>query len=249
MFDNKSQEQIGFYVYGLFHPDNPAWPFYIGKGCHNRVFSHAAGLLSADELAEGLLSPKTEVITKIKRAGKVVVQKIIRRNLSKEEAFLVEASLIDLVNHIRPETLKNRIKGQGVRNGIVDALDLAAELQAETLSTEMPVLLLKIDKRWKKLRSQYGAAHSIPVPELYKAVRGHWKVSLSRVKRAECVLAIAHGLVRAAFVAERWSLREADRRWGFTGKPATQPHASLVGKSVALHYEQGNQNPVRYINC
>lgn len=43
MFDAQGQETLGYYVYGLFHPDRPNWPFYIGKGSGNRVFSHAAG--------------------------------------------------------------------------------------------------------------------------------------------------------------------------------------------------------------
>ena len=62
MFDAKRQEKLRYYVYGLFHPDEPNWPFYIGKGSGNRVFSHAAGQLQEEEFSTDSLSAKAEVI-------------------------------------------------------------------------------------------------------------------------------------------------------------------------------------------
>lgn len=67
------------------------------------------------------LGQKLQHISDIKRAGGTVLHKIIRFGLFEDEALKIEASLIDLVNHIKPDTLKNEILGQGVAEGFYDA--------------------------------------------------------------------------------------------------------------------------------
>ena len=39
MFDEKTQQALGYYVYMLIDPSNNK-PFYVGKGKNNRVFDH-----------------------------------------------------------------------------------------------------------------------------------------------------------------------------------------------------------------
>ena len=249
MFDALGQEKLGYYVYGLFHPDEQNWPFYIGKGSGNRVFSHAAGQLAEEEFSIASLSAKAEVIADIKRSGKQVVQKIIRYGLSDEEALLVEAALIDLVNHIKPETLRNQVSGHGVAENMIDAIDLATGLRATPLQTEVPLLIVKIDRRWTKLVSKYEAEHDIPPADIFDAVRGDWKLSVSRANRAECVLAVARGLVRASFVVDRWYDSGAEQRKRFDGRPAPERYAGFIGQSVTGLFKRGGQNPIRYLNC
>ena len=249
MFDVKAQERLGYYVYALFDSgDDPSWPFYVGKGCGNRVFSHAIGE-AIEENEDDPLSPKLQRIRDIKQSGRVVVHKIIRFGLSEDEAFKVEAALIDLVNHIKPDTLKNEISGQGVAQGFYDANDLATSLCAEELESDLPLLLIKIERRWSELLEKYGSASSVPLDAIYDATKGNWKLNIIRAQRAVCVLAVARGLVRAVFVPSGWSEAGYEKRKRMTGYENSSTYQHFVGTSVAHLFERGSQNPVRYLQC
>ncbi|MDB5036303.1 MAG: hypothetical protein JWQ98_3544 [Chlorobi bacterium] len=248
MFDIKAQERLGYYVYALFDPNNPKWPFYIGKGCGNRVFAHAGGN-SLDSIDDEPLSAKFELIARIKHAHQEVLHKIIRFGLSEEEAFKVEAALIDLVNYIRPDTLKNEISGQGVAEGIYDAADLALSLCAPKLQSDLPLLIIKIERQWTALLERFGTDSTIPNIEIYESTKGNWKLNALRASRAECVLSVARGLVRSAFVPSGWADSGEDKRKVMTGFEDTTRYDHFVGTSVAHLFERGSQNPIRYLQC
>lgn len=248
MFDINAQERLGYYVYALFHPETPDCPFYIGKGSGNRIFSHANGVpppLSDDTP----LNSKFELIQEIKNSGKTVIQKIIRFGLSETEALKIEASLIDLINHIRPDALKNRISGHGVAEGIYDAVDLVAALAAKELESDLPLLLIKIEKEWTSLLSAFKSSSAISEEEIFKSTRGDWRLDISRANRAVCVLAIARGLVRAAFVPAGWTDTDNENRKRMTGRLDSSQYQPLVGASVAHLFGRGSQNPIRYLKC
>lgn len=248
MFDAKAQEQLAYYVYALFDPRAPNLPFYIGKGCGNRVFSHAKGEAPV-QTEEEPLSAKLQVIAEIKNAGLSVIHKIIRFGLSPEEALKVEASLIDLVNYIHPDTLKNEISGQGVAEGIYDASDLAFSLAATELEPDRPILVIKIERQWTDLISKYRSAAAVPRNDIYGATKGDWKISVTRAQRAECVLAVARGLVRGVFVPTGWKDAGHENRKVMTGQADATHFEHYIGKSVAHLFERGSQNPVRYLQC
>ena len=248
MFDIKAQERLGYYVYALFDSGEPNLPFYIGKGCGNRIFAHAKGDLMPQADDEPI-SAKLQLIAEIKNAGRTVVHKIIRFGLSEDEAFKLEASLIDLVNYIRPDTLRNEISGQGVAEGIYDAGDLAFSLAAKEIQPDRPLLVIKIERRWDTLVSQFGSATAVPVTSIYDATKGDWKLSIVRACRAECVLAVARGLVRAAFVPSGWTDAGYENRKVMTGTLDSTHLQHFVGASVAHLFERGSQNPVRYLRC
>lgn len=249
MFDTKAQERIGYYVYALFDPENRNWPFYIGKGCGNRVFMHARGddiVQTEDEP----LNAKLKLISDIKNAGNTVIHKIIRFGLSEEEAFKIEASLIDLVNHIQPDMLKNEISGQGVAEGIYNATDLAFSLAAVELVPDRALLVIKIERKWEALVSQYGSANDVPLGAIYDATKGNWKLNITRAEKAECVLAVARGLIRAVFVPSGWENVDNGNRKIMKGQPLDSSQFEYYrGKSVAHLFERGSQNPVRYLQC
>jgi hypothetical protein len=248
MFDQKAQEQLGYYVYALFDSGTPNWPFYIGKGRGNRVFAHAKGD-TVTQTEDEPLGERLQCIVDIKTAGRSVIHKIIRFGLSQEEAFKVEASLIDLVNYIEPDTLKNEISGQGVAEGIYDASDLVFSFAARKLEPECPLLVIKIERKWDELVSRYGSASAIPKEDIYDATKGDWKLSIARAKRAHCVLAVARGLVRAVFVPRGWGDAGYENRKIMTGQSDSSQFENCVGKSVAYLFERGSQNPVRYLQC
>jgi hypothetical protein len=249
VFDAKAQEHIGYYVYALFDPKNQKWPFYIGKGLGNRVFAHARGEDVAQTEDEPL-NAKQQLIYDIKRDGGTVIHKIIRFGLSEEEAFKIEASLIDLVNHIKPDTLKNEISGQGVAEGIYDATDLAFSLAAEELVPDRSLLVIKIERKWGELVSKHGSANNVPLKAIYEATKGNWKLNITRAEKAECVLAVARGLVRAVFVPSGWENVKNGNRKIMIGQPLdSSQFQNYLGKSVAHLFERGSQNPVRYLQC
>lgn len=248
MFNQHAIEVLGYYVYGLFDPACPDWPFYLGKGCGNRVFNHVAGTekLRSDDL----MSLKNERIQAIKRSGASVIHKIIRFGLSETEALRVEASLIDLVNHIKPGHLTNLISGHGVSEGIFDTVDLAFALNATELDSEEPLLLIKIERRWGELLDgKNRSASSITRAEIFDAVKGDWVVSVPRANYAKCVLAVARGLVRGVFVPAGWDEAGYENRKYMTGDLGDGGFGGFVGKSVAHLASIGSQNPIRYLRC
>lgn len=248
MFDINAQERLQYYVYALFDSGNPNLPFYVGKGYGNRVFAHAMGE-QVTQATDQVISMKNELIAEIKNNGRKIIHKIIRFGLSEEEALNIEASLIDLVNYICPDTLKNEISGQGVSEGIIDADDLAFSLSAQEMESDIPILVIKIERRWSELLMQFGSAVNIPVDEIFKVTKGDWKINIDRVQRAECILAVARGLVRAVFVPNGWSDAGYENRKFMTGLLDNSRFNHFVGTSVAHLFSRGSQNPIRYLQC
>ena len=250
MFSAEAQDQLGYYIYALFDPAKPNWPFYIGKGTGNRVFMHAMGELPEEGFVQEPMSPKAKLISDIGQRGDKVIQKVIRFGLSEEEALSVEAALIDMLNLIEPDLLSNQISGQGVAEGIIDAIDLATALSAKPLHSDLPILLIKIERRWSRLMATHEAAHQIAPSEIYDSVRGNWKLSVQRANKAQCVLAVARGLVRGAFVVnKKWFDSIETGRKCFDGVEAPDPFKSFIGQSVTAYFKKGSQNPIRYLNC
>jgi len=249
MFNIHAQERLGYYVYALFDSASPRKPFYIGKGCGNRVFDHAQGQelrLGEDEP----LSIKLELIREIKNSGRNILHKIIRFGLSEDEAFKIEAALIDTINYVEPDTLKNQISGQGVAEGFYDAGELALALSAVPFHTDLPVLIIKIERRWSELLQQFGAPSGIPREGVYEATQGDWRLSRERARRAACVLSVARGLVRAVFVPEDWVDAGYEGRKKMTREGQCPPeYNAFIGTSVAHIFERGSQNPIRYLRC
>lgn len=249
MFDVTVAEKLGFYVYALFDPRGPRVPFYVGKGCGNRVFHHAAADVAAADFDDKPLSPKLALIRDIHTTGQEVIHKIVRFRLSEEEALKIEGALIDMTNHVHPGALTNQISGQGVADGFNDARDLAMSLQERELSTDVPLLLIKIERQWSALLGEYQVAADIPSSAIYKATRASWRINPARAGRAECVLAVARGLVRDVFIPTGWSEPADDGRRTMTGQADPSKYVHFKGCSVASLYERGSQNPLRYILC
>lgn len=255
MFDNKTKEAIGHYVYALIDPRQKSGRvFYVGKGQGNRLFQHELQDDSKTPEGKATHHRKLQTINAIQRAGLSVGHKLVRYGLTEDEAFVAEAAVIDVLKATQPGVLTNAIDGQTHGHGYCDADDLAHDLSAEPLEADGPLLIIKIEKLWPQLVNKYGSATSVPWDEIYRAARGAWVLSEKRVRRTECVLVVATGLVRAVVVPTGWCSAKLNRRRKMmTG---TEPRDQFrqfeeqyVGKSVAHLFKRGSANSVHYVNC
>ena len=91
-FSEKAIEALnGFYVYALVDPRNDK-VFYVGKGTGNRVFSHEIESGKSRESEK----KKLQHIREIENCGYSVRRLIINWGLTENEAFIAEATLINL---------------------------------------------------------------------------------------------------------------------------------------------------------
>ena len=89
MFDEKTKQNLKYYVYFLIDPTT-GQPFYVGKGKDNRVFNHIKCALEFETISD-----KYEKIREIQNKNKTVEHIIVRHGLTEKEAFEIEATLID----------------------------------------------------------------------------------------------------------------------------------------------------------
>jgi hypothetical protein len=240
-FSTEVINEIKFYVYRLIDPRNGN-TFYIGKGKGNRVFDHMKGAL-AFEGDENEASEKIGTIREIQRSGLTVIHVIHRHGLEDDTAFEVEAALIDAF-----PGLSNEAGGRGSRErGAMNALQIQNIYKAEEI-IEIPekCIIIKI-KQWSVERHNVNFVDAI-----YEATRSAWKMSMARAKKAEYVLSVMDGVVRAVYSDMQWNFhREEKDRLEFDGRIAPDNITSkYIGRKIPPEYrKQGMASPCLYVNC
>ena len=237
-FSTAVANKLKTYVYRLIDPRNGE-TFYVGKGKGNRVFAHiqAENNLDGDDLDN-----KIKRIHEIRLAGFEVTHVIHRHGMDSKTAFEVEAALIDAY-----PGLTNIAGGAGSDFGVMHAKEIISRYAAKPAVFRHKALLINVNR-------------SALERSLYDATRYAWKVSRSKAKQAEVILATMQGLIVGAFIADDWlDATQAnfpgladDAGWpgrlGFIGKEATHDIKRLyVGKRVPDEYrKQGAANPIKY---
>ena len=250
----------GFYVYALVDPRDDK-VFYIGKGTGNRVFSHEieSGKLNASE------KQKNQKIREIEKDGYFVERLIVNWGLSEDEAFIAEATLINLLNYMPSFQLTNEVSGHHVHKSLT-AEEFELQYGAIPLQTEdikHNILVIKINKLYRKGMSQ---------AELYDSVRGFWNASLKSIKarKVEYVFGVYNGLVVAVYKPDEWHygyemidtpqrelLKQEDyerlkKRVYFICKDydiLDEDGRFYLNKSIAnLKVNQSAQNPITYLS-
>jgi uncharacterized protein len=235
-FTAEAVAKLKTYVYRLIDPRNGE-TFYVGKGQGNRVFCH----IRAEQNLEGEdLDNKVKRIRDIRLAGFEVGHIIHRHGMDDATAFEVEAALIDAY-----PGLTNLAGGTGGNEyGAMHAKEIIRRYAAEPAVFRHKALLISVNR---------SAAET----SLYEATRYAWKISRSKAKKADVILATVQGLIKDAFVADDWldatsanfpGREDVPGRLGFVGRPASLELQNMyVGKRVPDEYrKRGAANPIKY---
>lgn len=235
------QNELNYYVYRLIDPRDGS-TFYIGKGKGNRIFDHinSAIKLEDDEDEE---TAKYKVIREISAAGLEVIHIIHRHNLTEEEAFAVEAALIDIT-----PGLTNEISGRASDYGPANVIQLMSRYNKEAFTADPNhnLILINVNNTYEERG-------------LYDAVRYAWVINVERAKKADYILAISRGVCLDVFVAEKWmhvkelnvpnlSMKKINR-YGFIGCLAPDQIRNIYKDKrlpECMMPKKGSRAPVRY---
>jgi hypothetical protein len=263
LFSPATIEAIESYVYALADAEDRI--FYVGKGQGNRVFNHIEevrrlliddpqGLLVRAEDGDGDdgLSPKRQRIAALLRSGFTPSMYIIREGLTPEQALLVEASLISVLDWQFGGALTNQVSGYGTGHfGLKTVSELEATKGEPFRIADLPglaeaeeVVAININRRWAEVVEKRST--------LLDVSKGNWKVNKRRVAGCRYAIIHANGIVRGVFELRGWEGPDSDGRFMFEplhedplpGVAFSQKNASsLFGASGS-----GSQNPVRYVS-
>jgi len=227
-------EALKYYVYLLCDPDTHEI-FYVGKGKGNRINSH--GNEALDKLVTGdEKSEKIKRIRKILGNEKEVDLVVLRHGLSEDEAFEVEASVIDLLRG----TLTNIVSGHDSdERGMMSLKDIELKYQAEEAKFKHSAMLITINEFTQDTSDE----------QLYERTRSAWKASMENAQKVAVVCAVYRGIVREVYIPKSWHQQsdEAGRIY-FEGTQAQSSIQNLYrDKSVKRLIKQGASNPIKYV--
>lgn len=263
MFSNSTIEAIKSYVYALADGDEI---FYIGKGQGNRIFDHVEdvkrllkndpGILSTESEESdnpNLMSPKRQRIAEILKRdnGAPPAMYIIRDGLTPEQALLLEATLISVLDWQLKGTLTNQVAGHGAAAfGLKTVQELEATRGEPFRLSELPnidagdwVIAINVNRRWPEVEAREKS--------LLEISRGWWRVAQGRANHCRYAVIHARGIVRGVFDIKEWERRCEDRRLAFIPlHEEPLPGPQFINKNAAPLFGEagiGGQYPIRYI--
>ena len=166
-FSANVASRLKTYVYRLIDPRNGE-TFYVGKGQGNRVFSH---IWAEHDLEGDDLDNRIKRIREIRLAGFKVAHVIHRHGLDGKTALEVEAALIDAY-----PGLTNIAGGTRSDYGAMHAKEIIRRYAAKPALFRHKALLISVNR-------------SASERSLYDATRYAWKISRSKAKQAEIIIA------------------------------------------------------------
>jgi len=215
-FSRRTQEELGYYVYGLVDPrDNKV--FYVGKASgNNRAFDHLKALKNESE--------KSQKIAEIRADDFEPRVDILRYGLSSEEiAFEVEAAIIDSIGI---ENLTNAVRGHGIERGRITAE------KVDKLYSSDPISVSDIEENCIAFFIHKTYSPTASEQEIYDCTRQFWE-GIAAKKRQDLThrvaLSIVDSIVIKVYSIEGWypagatfSSRKREgqpnNRWEFVGQ-------------------------------
>lgn len=191
-FSQATIDALKYYVYALVDPADGRI-FYVGKGCGNRVFQHAA-----DAVKDPDGSLKLGTIRSIHAVGNQVGYYIIRHGLTEESAFLVESAIIDLLTYPafnRENLLTNLVAGhhqwdEGIKR--VDEVFCLYDSPKLVVQEGHRLLLVNLNRTYRLAQAEGDCRR----PDIYECARKYWSLNKRRADRADYVLGVYRGVVR-----------------------------------------------------
>ncbi len=246
MFDEKTRQELKYYVYMLLDPkDNK--PFYVGKGIDNRVFNHLDCALTDIDSSNA----KYEKIREIIQSGQIVKHIIIRHELSESEAFQIEASLIDTLTYCGL-FLSNIVGGHNsIEKGLMTSEEIKRLYNAQPLDKiENDCILININRKYER---------GIGGQSIYQATKETWTIRRDKLNQLKYVLSEYKGLIVEVFEVEAWyekergylpsSKKHGETKigYGFNGKVAPDEIRNrYINKSIAHTKKKGAASAIRY---
>lgn len=244
-FTPEMNDQLKNYVYRLLDPRDGS-TFYVGRGRANRVFDHVRESLQA--IDHGRENLRLETIRKIRGLGLEPVHVVHRHGMSEKEAKLAEAVLIDAY-----PGLTNIVAGEGSNDyGPANAQELAKRYGASEIQFEPGRKFMVIKTKWSTVETREPRKGIAEHDGVYEAVRGWWKISETRARQADYVLAVIDGICRGVYIPCEWSEVSMPpgmpRRWEFDGRLADEStRKRYEGKRIPDRMrKRGVANPVLY---
>jgi len=213
-FDDNINEKLEHYVYGLFDPKDNL-PFYIGKAGGKSGKGNARILHHFHEAKQKLClidnSEKIERIQKIWARGQEVDWKILRSGLkTEEEAFAVEAALIDTIKACGIKLCNKHSGHHSRQRGLLLREDIyawaAPAFDQRTISAELrgrPIFIFNIHNAVRKMRETLG------YPNYLEATVRSWIVGEEYRKYEDAIaIGLVNGVSRSAFFISEWKQSE-----------------------------------------
>ncbi|MBQ0045980.1 MAG: endonuclease [Prevotellaceae bacterium] len=247
-FKQSVKEALNYYVYALVNPISHMI-FYIGKGKGDRVFQHAE-----DALNENTQSLKLDTIREIISLGEKVNYFILRHNLTEEEAFLLESTLIDMLTYSKfnhENQLTNIASGyhqwdEGIKT--IDEVNALYDCQKIEVNSNDRLLLVSLNRSFNQAKAN-GVYRRL---DIYESTRKYWAIGTDKAQEIDYVLGVYKGIVRCVIKVEshKWVSQAEDGtifkkpRCCFDGKNCTD---SIYLNKDVTDYPFGSGGAIRYI--
>lgn len=246
MFDEKTRQELKYYVYMLLDPiDNR--PFYVGKGNDNRVFNHLDCALTDLDAT----TAKYDKIREIIQNGNNVKHVIVRHGLTEAESFQIEASLIDSLTYCGI-MLSNLVSGHNsIEKGLMTLEEVKRLYNAQPLnSIGEDCIIININRKYQRGKGRQS---------IYEATKETWTIKKSRLNQLKYVLSEYRGLIVEVFEVDEWYEKErgylpTSKKYGqtkigfgFNGHQASDEIRNLyLNKSIAHTKKRGAASAIRY---
>ncbi|MFZ4798542.1 MAG: LEM-3-like GIY-YIG domain-containing protein [Bacteroidia bacterium] len=254
MFDEKTRQELKSYVYMLLDPQDEK-PFYVGKGrANNRVFDHMACALTDTDAS----TLKYDRIREITNREQIVKHIIVRHGLTDDEAFQIEASLIDTLNYCGLGLSNLQGGHNSIEKGLMTSEEIIRLYYAQPLDEiGVDCVLININKTYKRGNG---------TNPIYQATKETW-FKIGNMLDRKYVLSEYKGLIVEVFeVVGKWYEKQRPKNktvgkddkgkkiqikidsvgYGFDGSVAPEEIRTLyLNKSIAHKKIRGQANPVR----
>jgi hypothetical protein len=245
MFDEKTKQNLEYYVYFLMDPETKR-PFYIGKGKDNRVFNHMECALESETEND-----KYDKIREILNSNKKLEHIIVRHGLKEKVAFEIEASLIDTFDYLK-SGITNIAGGQkSIEKGLMTSDEIKRLYNAEKLyQIGAGCILININKKYERGSGEHA---------IYNATKETWTINKRKLVNLKYVLSEYRGLIVEVFEVDEWYEKERGYTpkskkfgqtkigYGFNGRVANhQIRNKYINKSIAHTKKKGAASAIRY---